>query len=76
MKRVLVLVAAFMAVVASAKAEVAFAYEAGAEIVSAYIWRGQYYFACFLPAGFPFCLILGQSRVFQKNARNYMVMSS
>ena len=42
MKRVLVLVAAFMAVVASAKAEVAFAYEAGAEIVSAYIWRGQY----------------------------------
>ena len=41
-KRVLVLVAAFMAVVASAKAEVAFAYEAGAEIVSAYIWRGQY----------------------------------
>ena len=42
MKRVLVLVAAFMAVVASAKAEVEFAYEAGAEIVSAYIWRGQY----------------------------------
>ncbi len=42
MKRVLVLVAAVMAVVASAKAEVAFAYEAGAEIVSAYIWRGQY----------------------------------
>ena len=35
-KRVLVLVAAFMAVVASAKAEVAFAYEAGAEIVSAF----------------------------------------
>ena len=34
------------------------------------------YFACFLPAGFPFCLILGQSRVFQKNARNYLVMSS
>ncbi len=42
MKRVLVLVAAVMAVVASAKAEVAFAYEAGAELVSAYIWRGQY----------------------------------
>ena len=41
-KRVLVLVAAVMAVVSSAKAEVAFAYEAGAEIVSAYIWRGQY----------------------------------
>jgi hypothetical protein len=42
MKKVLVLVAAMMAVVSSAKAEVAFAYEAGAEIVSAYIWRGQY----------------------------------
>ena len=41
-KRVLVLVAAVMAVVSSAKAEVAFAYDAGAEIVSAYIWRGQY----------------------------------
>lgn len=42
MKRVLVLVAAVMAVVISAKAEVEFAYDAGAEIVSAYIWRGQY----------------------------------
>lgn len=42
MKKVLVLVAAVMAVVLSAKAEVEFAYEAGAEIVSAYIWRGQY----------------------------------
>ena len=42
MKKVLVLVAAMMAVVLSAKAEVNFAYEAGAEIVSAYIWRGQY----------------------------------
>ena len=41
-KKVLVLVAAMMAVVVSAKAEVAFAYEAGAELVSAYIWRGQY----------------------------------
>lgn len=42
MKKVLVLVAAVMAVVMSAKAEVEFAYEAGAEVVSAYIWRGQY----------------------------------
>ena len=31
-----------MAVVCSAKAEVEFAYDAGAELVSAYIWRGQY----------------------------------
>ena len=31
-----------MAVVMSAKAEVEFAYDAGAELVSAYIWRGQY----------------------------------
>ena len=31
-----------MAVVLSAKAEVEFAYDAGAELVSAYIWRGQY----------------------------------
>jgi len=42
MKKVLVLVAAVMAVVLSAKAEVEFAYEAGFEAVSAYIWRGQY----------------------------------
>lgn len=42
MRRVLVLVAAVMAVVLSAKAEVEFAYEAGAEVVSAYIWRGIY----------------------------------
>ena len=41
-KKVLVLVAAVMAVVMSAKAEVEFAYEAGAELVSAYIWRGMY----------------------------------
>lgn len=33
---------ALVAVVMSAKAEVDFAYEAGAEIVSSYIWRGQY----------------------------------
>ena len=31
-----------MAVVLSAKAEVEFAYEAGADLVSAYLWRGQY----------------------------------
>lgn len=42
MRKVLVLVAAVMAVVMSAKAEVEFAYDAGAELVSAYIWRGQY----------------------------------
>ena len=42
MKKVLVLAAALMAVVFSAKAEVEFGYDAGAEIVSAYIWRGQY----------------------------------
>lgn len=37
------MVAAMMAVVMSAKAEeIEFAYEAGAEIVSAYLWRGQY----------------------------------
>lgn len=41
MKKGLVLVAALMAVVCSAKAEVEFAYEAGAELVSAYIWRGM-----------------------------------
>ncbi len=42
MKKVLVSLAALMAVVLSAKADVEFAYDAGAEIVSAYIWRGQY----------------------------------
>ena len=42
MKKVLVLGAAMMAVVLSAKAEVKFAYEAGADLVSAYLWRGQY----------------------------------
>ena len=42
MKKVLVLTAALMAVVMSAKAEVEFAYEAGAEIVSSYIWSGMY----------------------------------
>ena len=42
MKKVLVLVAAMMAVVLSAKAEVEFAYDAGFDLVSTYIWRGQY----------------------------------
>ena len=42
MKKVLVLAAAIMAAVFSAKAEVEFAYDAGFDIVSAYIWRGQY----------------------------------
>lgn len=42
MKKVLVLLVACMATALSAKAEVEFAYEAGADIVSAYIWRGQY----------------------------------
>jgi len=42
MKKVLVFVAAMTAAVCSAKAEVEFAYEAGAELVSAYIWRGMY----------------------------------
>ena len=42
MKKVLVLAAAMVAVVMSAKAEVEFAYDAGAEVVSSYIWRGQY----------------------------------
>jgi len=40
-KKVLVL-AAFVAVVMSAKAEVEFAYDAGFEVVSSYLWRGQY----------------------------------
>lgn len=42
MKKVLVLAAVMMAVVMSARAEVEFAYDAGFEAVSAYIWRGQY----------------------------------
>lgn len=42
MKKIFVLAIAMMAVVFSAKAEVEFAYDAGAELVSAYIWRGQY----------------------------------
>ena len=41
MKRILLLVA-ILAVAFTAKAEVEFAYEAGAELVSAYLWRGQY----------------------------------
>lgn len=42
MKKLLVFVAILMATIMSAKAEVNFAYDAGAEIVSAFIWRGQY----------------------------------
>ena len=42
MKKITVLVAAVMAVVLSAQAQVEFAYEAGAEVVTAYIWRGMY----------------------------------
>lgn len=42
MKKVLVLAVALMATILSARAEVEFAYDAGAEIVSSYIWRGQY----------------------------------
>lgn len=42
MKKIFTLVVAVMAICLSAKAEVEFAYEAGAEIVSSYIWRGQY----------------------------------
>lgn len=42
MKKVLVLATAVMAVVMTARAEVEFAYEAGADLVSAYLWRGQY----------------------------------
>ena len=46
MKKVLVFCAALMAVVFSAKAEdenkIEFAYEAGFEGVSSYLWRGQY----------------------------------
>lgn len=42
MKKVLVMAAALIAAVCSTKAEVEFAYDAGAELVSSYIWRGQY----------------------------------
>lgn len=42
MKKIFTLVVAVMATVSMAKAEVEFAYEAGWEIVSSYIWRGQY----------------------------------
>lgn len=41
MKKVLVMLTALTAVVLSAKAEVEFAYEAGAELVSTYLWRGM-----------------------------------
>lgn len=42
MKKITLLCAALVAAVMTAKAEVEFAYDAGAEIVSSYIWRGQY----------------------------------
>ena len=42
MKKICTIVAALMAVILSARAEVEFAYEAGGELVSAYIWRGMY----------------------------------
>ena len=42
MKKFTLLCAAMVAAVMTAKAEVEFAYDAGAELVSAYIWRGQY----------------------------------
>ena len=50
------MVAAMMAVVMSAKAEdIEFAYDAGFEAVSCYIWRGQYNGWCIrleIPQGF------------------------
>ena len=43
MKKIFTLVAAMMAAVLSVQAnDIEFGYDAGAEIVSAYIWRGQY----------------------------------
>lgn len=42
MKKIFTLFIAVMAVAMSAKADDGFAYEAGAEVVSAYVWRGQY----------------------------------
>ena len=42
MKKFTLLCATMVAAVLTAKAEVEFAYDAGAEIVSSYIWRGQY----------------------------------
>lgn len=42
MKKLLALATAVMTVVMTAKAEVEFAYDAGAELVSSYLWRGQY----------------------------------
>ena len=41
-KKILAICVAVMATVATVKAEVEFAYEAGAEVVSSYIWRGIY----------------------------------
>jgi len=42
MKKIFTLFIAVMAVVMSAEADDGFAYEAGAEVVSAFVWRGQY----------------------------------
>ncbi|MCR5051052.1 MAG: hypothetical protein K6A36_08225 [Paludibacteraceae bacterium] len=42
MKKIFTMFVAVMAAVGMAKAEVEFAYEAGAEVVSSYIWRGMY----------------------------------
>ena len=43
MKKIFTLLAALMAVVMSVKAELfSFSYEAGAEVVSSFVWRGQY----------------------------------
>ena len=42
MKKFWVAVVLLITSVAVAKADVEFAYDAGAEVVSAYIWRGQY----------------------------------
>lgn len=42
MKKVFALAAVLAVAVCSARAEVSFGYDAGADIVSSYIWRGQY----------------------------------
>lgn len=42
MKKIFTLLVAVMATVSVARAEVEFAYEAGAELVSSYVWRGMY----------------------------------
>lgn len=42
MKKLLTLLVAVTAIIMSAKADDGFAYEAGAEVVSSYLWRGQF----------------------------------